>query len=128
LIHAARTRIITSKVFTSDRILGAILFEGTLDREIEGQGVTEYLWDRKGILPFLKIDKGLEEERDGVQVMKDIPGLDDTLSRAAAQGVFGTKERSVIHAANASGIARVVEQQFEVAERVLAAGLMPILE
>lgn len=128
LIHAARTRIITSKVFTSDRVLGAILFEGTLDREIEGQGVTEYLWDRKGILPFLKIDKGLEEERDGVQVMKDIPGLDDTLRRAAGQGVFGTKERSVIHAANASGITRVVEQQFEVAERVLAAGLMPILE
>ncbi len=128
LIHAARTRIITSPVFTSDRILAAILFGGTLDREIDGLPATTYLWDRRGILPLLKIDKGLEEEADGVQLMRDIPGLDDLLARAAAQGVFGTKERSVIHAADPAGIARVVAQQFEVGERVLAAGLVPILE
>jgi len=128
LIHAARSRIITSPSFTSERILGAILFEGTLDRRIDGRAVTDYLWNEKGIIPFLKIDKGLEEERDGVQVMRDIPGLDETLRRAAAEGVFGTKERSVIHSANSTGIERVVEQQFEIGERVVAAGLVPIIE
>lgn len=128
LIHSARSRIITSPVFTGDRILAAILFEGTLDREIDGRSVTEYLWSEKGILPLLKIDKGLLDEHDGVQLMREIPGLDATLARAAQQGVFGTKERSVIHAANETGIEQVVEQQFAVGERVLAAGMVPILE
>jgi len=128
LIHAARARIITSPVFTRDRILGAILFAGTLERPIDGVDAATYLWSTKGILPFLKIDKGLEEQRDGVQLMKDIPGLDETLADAADRGVFGTKERSVIHAADETGIARVVEQQFEIAEQVLAAGLVPIVE
>lgn len=128
LIHAARTRVITSPAFNSDRILGAILFEGTLDREIDGRGVAEYLWAVKGILPFLKIDKGLNEARDGVQTMREIPGLDSLLARAAGRGVFGTKERSVVHAANRAGIDLAVTQQFRVAEHVLAAGLVPILE
>lgn len=128
LIQEARARIITSPVFTGDRVLGAILFEGTLDRTIDGQNVTDYLWSQKQILPFLKIDKGLEDAADDVQVMKDIPGLEGTLANAAEHGVFGTKERSVVHAANPLGIARVVEQQFAVGDVVLAAGLMPILE
>lgn len=128
LIQQARARIITSPAFTSDRILGAILFEATLDREIDGLGVAAYLWQRKGIIPFVKIDKGLAEEADGVQLMRDIPGLDDLLVRARNLGVFGTKERSVINSANPEGIAQVVAQQFELGERVLAAGLMPILE
>lgn len=128
LIHAARTRVITNPVFTSDRILGAILFEGTLDRTIDGRSAAEYLWGLKGVLPFLKIDKGMEAERDGVQLMRDIPSLDELLARAAALGIFGTKERSVIHAATSAGIESVVAQQTRVAERVLAAGLVPILE
>lgn len=128
LIHAARTRIITSPVFADERILGAILFQGTLDREIEGVGAAEYLWEKKGIIPFVKIDQGLADRVDDVQVMRDIPVLDDLLGRAAEQGVFGTKERSVIHAANPAGIGRIVDQQAEVGERVLAAGLVPILE
>lgn len=128
LIHAARARVITSPAFSSDRILGAILFEGTLDRDIDGRGVVEYLWSGKGIIPFLKIDKGLEAERDGVQPMREIPDLDALLDRAAGKGVFGTKERSVIHAANPAGIELAVTQQIRVAEHVLAAGLVPILE
>ncbi|PFG19910.1 fructose bisphosphate aldolase [Serinibacter salmoneus] len=128
LIHAERTRIITSAAFTSEHILAAILFAGTLERTIEGVPVARYLTDTKGIIPILKIDKGLAEQADGVQVMKDIPGLDDVLREAAAQGVFGTKERSVIHEANPGGIAAVVAQQFQVAEQVLAAGLVPIIE
>lgn len=128
LIHTARTRIITSPVFNSDRILGAILFEGTLERDIDGRSVVDYLWNEKGILPFLKIDRGLEQEEDGVQLMKPIPGLEKTLARAAEQGVFGTKERSVIHSANAEGIRRIVAQQFEIANKVLDAGLVPIVE
>ncbi|MGB4778098.1 fructose bisphosphate aldolase [Microbacterium sp.] len=128
LIHAARTRVITSPAFTSDRVLGAILFEGTLDREIDGRSVTDYLWNAKGILPFLKIDKGLDAERDDVQVMREIPELDALLARAAQQGVFGTKERSFIKAANAAGIELIVTQQFRIADHVLAAGLVPILE
>ncbi len=128
LIHEARTRIITSPVFTSDRILGAILFEGTLERDIDGRPVVDYLWNEKGILPFLKIDRGLEAEEDGVQLMKPIPGLEETLERAAKQGVFGTKERSVIHSANPEGIKKIVKQQFELAEKVLDAGLVPIVE
>lgn len=128
IIHAARARIITSPVFTSERILGAILFQGTLDREIDGRGAADYLWSVKGIVPFLKIDKGLADPADGVQLMKEIPLLDGVLAHGAAQGAFGTKERSVIHAANLQGIATVVDQQFAIADQVLAAGLMPIVE
>lgn len=128
LIHQARTRIVTSPVFTGDRVLGAILFEGTLDRAVDGKDPATYLWEVKGIVPFLKIDKGLEVEGNGVQLMKDIPGLEELLARAHGKGVFGTKERSVIHRADAAGIAAVVAQQVELGERVLAGGLTPILE
>lgn len=128
LIHAARTRVIASPAFTSDRILGAILFAGTVDRRIEGRGVADYLWDVKGILPFLKIDVGLDEERDGVQPMREIPDLDALLARAAEGRIFGTKERSFIRAANPAGIELAVTQQLRIAEHVLAAGLLPILE
>ncbi|WP_422771450.1 fructose bisphosphate aldolase [Plantactinospora sp. WMMC1484] len=128
LIHAARVRVVGSRAFTSERILGAILFEGTLDRQLDGRGFVDYLWKDKGIVPFLKIDKGMRDEQDGVQLMRDIPALDELLDRARAAGVFGTKERSVIHSANAAGIDRIVAQQFEIAERVLAADLVPILE
>lgn len=128
LIHQARTRIITSPVFTGERVLGAILFEGTLDRQIEGKDPATYLWEVKGIVPFLKIDKGLEAENNGVQLMKEIPGLDALLARARAKGVFGTKERSVIKAADAQGIADIAQQQIELGTRVLAADLVPILE
>lgn len=128
LIHQARERIITSPVFTSDRVLGAILFEGTLDRQIDGRPPADYLWDVKGIVPFLKIDKGLEERQGGVQLMKPIPGLDALLERARGNGIFGTKERSVIRAAEQTGIATVVAQQIELAQHVVDAGLVPILE
>lgn len=128
LIHQARTRIITSPVFTGERVLGAILFEGTLDRQIEGKDPATYLWEVKGIVPFLKIDKGLEAENNGVQLMKEIPGLDALLARARAKGVFGTKERSVIKAADAQGIADIAQQQIDLGTRVLAADLVPILE
>lgn len=128
LIQTARARIITSAAFISERILGAILFEATLDRQIDGLGVAAYLWQRKGIIPFVKIDKGLAEQADDVQLMRDMPGLDELLAKARGLGVFGTKERSVIHAANAAGIDAIVDQQFAVGRQVLAAGLMPILE
>jgi fructose-bisphosphate aldolase class I len=128
IIHAARTRIITSPVFTGARVLGAILFQGTLDREIDGRGTADYLWSVKGIVPFLKIDKGLADEEDGVQLMREVPFLDGVLAHGVAQGAFGTKERSVIHAANPQGIHRVVDQQFAIADQVLNAGLMPIVE
>ncbi|WP_454226149.1 fructose bisphosphate aldolase [Propioniciclava flava] len=128
IIHTARTRIITSPVFTSDRILGAILFEGTLDREIDGRGAADYLWSVKHIVPFLKIDKGLSDRHADVQLMRDIPDLDALLAHAVERGAFGTKERSVIHGANREGIEDVVEQQFDLAHRVLDAGLMPIIE
>ncbi|WP_336632730.1 MULTISPECIES: class I fructose-bisphosphate aldolase [unclassified Microbacterium] len=128
LIRAVRTRVITSPVFTNERILGAILVEGTLDQEVDGRGIAEYLWAVKGILPFRKIDAGLNRVRDGVQTMREIPGLDALLARAAGRGTFGTRERSVIHAANRAGIELVVTQQVRVAEHVLAAGLVPILE
>ena len=128
LIQAARARIITSPAFTSEKILGAILFEATLDRQIDGEGVAAYLWQRKGIIPFVKIDKGLAEQADGVQLMRDIPGLDELLARARELGVFGTKERSVIHGADPIGINAIIDQQFEVGRQVLDAGLMPILE
>ena len=127
LIHAMRARIITSPAFTGDKVLGAILFERTMDGKIDGRPVPEVLKER-GVVPFIKIDKGLEAETDGVQLMKPMPELDALLRRAKGLGVFGTKERSVINLANPAGIAAVVRQQFEVAQQVLAAGLVPIIE
>jgi fructose-bisphosphate aldolase, class I len=127
-IHEMRTRIITSPSFTGDRVLGAILFEQTMDREIEDRGTADYLWNVKGVVPFLKIDKGLEDEADGVQLMKPMPGLDDLLARGVAKGVFGTKERSVIKLANDAGIQAIADQQFAVGLQVLGHGLIPILE
>jgi fructose-bisphosphate aldolase class I len=128
LIHQMRSRIITSPAFTGDRVLAAILFEQTMDREIEGEPSTTYLWETKGVVPILKIDKGLAEASDEVQLMKPMPGLDELLERAVRKGVFGTKERSVIGGANIEGIAAVVAQQFEVAHQVLSHGLVPIIE
>lgn len=126
-IHEMRTRVITSPAFDA-RILGAILFENTMDRSIEGRGTAEYLWTQKRIVPFLKIDKGLAAEANGVQLMKPIGGLEELLKRGVSKGVFGTKERSVIKRADKAGIQAIVDQQFEVARQVLAAGLVPILE
>ncbi|MEQ9021304.1 MAG: fructose bisphosphate aldolase, partial [Pseudomonadales bacterium] len=128
LVHQMRTRIITSPSFDGRRILGAILFENTLDRDIEGQSSASYLWEQKNIVPFLKVDKGLMDEADNVQVMKPMPDLAAVLEKAKSQGVFGTKMRSVIKGANAEGIARVVDQQFEVGKQIVAAGLIPIIE
>jgi fructose-bisphosphate aldolase, class I len=128
LIHQMRSRIITSPAFTGDRVLAAILFEQTMDRQIAGKPSTTYLWETKGVVPILKIDKGLAEASDDVQLMKPIPGLDELLERAASLGVFGTKERSVIGGANPKGIAAVVGQQFELAHQVLSHGLVPIIE
>jgi len=128
LIHAMRTRIITSPSFGGDRLFGAILFENTLVREIEGRGSASYLWEVKGVVPFLKVDKGLEPEQDGVQVMRPIPDLEDLLGRGRESGVFGTKMRSVIKLADRDGIEANVEQQFQLGERILEAGLVPILE
>ena len=128
LIHAMRTRIIKSPAFSGDKVVGAILFEQTMDRAIDGLPTAQYLWEKRGVVPFLKIDKGLEAEANGVQLMKPIPGLDSLLARASSLGIFGTKERSVINAANPRGIAAIVAQQFEVGAAVRAAGLMPILE
>lgn len=127
LIHDMRARIILSPAFTGDKVIGAILFERTMDGQAGGKPVPQALAD-KGVVPFLKIDKGLEDEANGVQLMKPMPGLDDLLARAARLGIFGTKERSVINLANREGIAAVVKQQFEVAQQVIAAGLMPIIE
>ena len=127
LIHRMRVRIITSPAFTGEKVLAAILFEKTMDGTADGRPVPTVLAER-GVVPFIKIDKGLEEEADGVQLMKPMPGLDALLARAKGLGVFGTKERSVINAANAQGIAAIVDQQFEVGKQVLAAGMMPILE
>ncbi|MGV0792174.1 fructose bisphosphate aldolase [Mycolicibacterium sp. XJ1819] len=127
LVHEMRTRIITSPAFDGERIMGAILFEMTMDRDIEGRPTADYLWNVKNIVPFLKIDKGLADEKDGAQVMKPMPGLDDLLDRAVAKGIFGTKERSVIKLPGA-GLDAVVDQQFEVAQQVLAKGLVPIIE
>src|SRR5882757_4634469 len=128
LVHQMRARIITSPSFNGDRILGAILFEGTMDRDIEGQSTADYLWNKKRVVPFLKVDKGLADERDGVHLMKPMPGLPALLNKANAKRIFGTKMRSVINQANAAGIKAVVRQQFEVAAQILAAGLMPIIE
>ncbi|TMV08782.1 fructose bisphosphate aldolase [Ruegeria sediminis] len=127
-IQKMRERIILADDFTKAKVIGAILFERTLGEEIEGQQVADYLWSVKGVVPFLKIDKGLEEQANGVQMMKPIPGLAATLAKASPMGVFGTKERSVIHEANAEGIAAVVAQQFDVAREVIAAGMVPIVE
>ncbi|KQN83734.1 fructose-1,6-bisphosphate aldolase [Sphingomonas sp. Leaf67] len=127
LIHDMRARIILSDAFTGDKVIGAILFERTMNGQAGGKPVPQALAD-KGVVPFLKIDKGLEDEANGVQLMKQNPGLDELLAHAAALGIFGTKERSVINLANREGIAAVVQQQFEVAAQVLAAGLMPIIE
>ncbi len=128
LVHQMRARIITTPSFNGDRILGAILFEGTMDRDIQGQPTADYLWNTKRVIPFLKIDKGLASEADGVQLMKPMPELASLLSRASAKRIFGTKMRSVISQANATGIKAVVRQQFEVAAQILAAGLVPIIE
>ncbi|MFM9085333.1 MAG: fructose bisphosphate aldolase [Acidimicrobiia bacterium] len=128
LIHAMRSRMVRSRAFDGRRVLGAILFEGTMDREIDGVGSAEYLWSRKQVVPFLKVDKGLADQRDGVQVMKPMPELDALLARATAKGIFGTKMRSVIALANEGGVREVVAQQFEIGRRILAAGLVPIIE
>ncbi len=128
LVHDMRTRIVTSPAFTGERVLGAILFERTLDDRFAGQEAARYLWETKRVVPFLKIDKGLEDEADGVQLLKPIPGLAELLARAKAKGVFGTKERSVIKANNQAGIAAVLDQQFALARQVLDAGLVPIIE
>ena len=128
LVHKMRTRIITSPAFTADHILGAILFENTMDRSIEGVPTAEYLWKNKKVVPFLKVDKGLADLVDGVKLMKPMPDLGPLLERAVKQGIFGTKMRSVIKQANPKGIKRIVEQQFEIAKIILKAGLVPIIE
>ena len=127
LIHAMRTRVMKSKEFTSDKIVGVILFEQTMNRKIDDKYTSEYLWD-KNILSFLKVDKGLEELKDGVQLMKDIPGLEDTLDVAIERGIFGTKMRSVIKEANEEGIKKIVKQQFDIAKIIAGKGLVPIIE
>ena len=128
LMHAMRSRIVTSPSFGGDRILGAILFEMTMDRDIEGKGSARYLWEDKGVVPFLKVDKGLADEGDGVQLMKPMPGLDELCQRAVGAGVFGTKMRSVVKNADASGIESIVAQQFEIGQQILGHGLVPIIE
>lgn len=127
-VHAMRTRIVTSAAFNGDRILGAILFENTLDREIGGKNSSHYLWQEKNVVPFLKVDKGLADEADGVQIMKPIPNLAELLKKARGKDVFGTKMRSVIKSANAAGIEKIVAQQFEIGRQIVAAGLTPIIE
>ena len=128
VVHRMRTRIVTSPVFSGDRILGAILFENTLDRDIGGMNSARYLWEEKNVAPFLKVDKGLAPVSDGVQVMNPIPNLSELLAKASSRNVFGTKMRSVIKSADAAGIERVVNQQFEIGRQIVAAGLMPIIE
>lgn len=128
LIHDMRARIVKSPAFTGDKVMGAILFERTMDGEIDGVPTATYLWEQRGVVPFLKVDKGLAPEANGVQLMNPMPDLDALLSRAVEKGVFGTKMRSVIHAANAEGIAANVAQQFEVGKQILSHGLMPIIE
>jgi fructose-bisphosphate aldolase class I len=128
LIHQMRSRIITSPAFTGDKVMGAILFEQTMDRTVEGVPTAQYLWEKRGVVPFLKVDKGLADGKDGVKLMKPIAGLDELLKRAVAKGIFGTKMRSVIDAADATGIRAIVDQQFEVGRQILAHGLVPILE
>jgi fructose-bisphosphate aldolase class I len=127
-VHAMRSRIILADDFTADKVLGAILFERTMDSQINGKPTAQLLWEDRGVVPFLKIDKGLADEANDVQMLKPMPDLDALLAKANANGIFGTKERSLIHKANAKGIADVVAQQFEVAKQVSAAGLVPIVE
>lgn len=128
LIHQMRTRIVKAPAFTGEKVIGAILFEMTMDREMDGKPSAQFIWEDSGVVPFLKIDKGLEAETDGVQLMKPMPGLEDLLARGVAHGMFGTKMRSVINAASPSGIAANVAQQFDVARQVLGHGLVPIIE
>jgi fructose-bisphosphate aldolase, class I len=128
VVHDMRSRIITSPAFTGKRLIGAILFENTMGREIKGKATADYLWEDKNVVPFLKVDKGLEDEKDGVQLMKPITNLEPLLKKAVSKNIFGTKMRSVVKLANAAGITAVVKQQFEVAKQILAAGLMPIVE
>lgn len=128
LVHKMRERIVSSPAFTGDRVVGAILFEVTLDGKFNGKDAAQYLWEEKKVVPFLKIDKGLEAKANGVQMMKPIPGLKELLARAKAKGVFGTKERSVVYENNEKGINEVLDQQFALGEEVLAAGLVPIIE
>ena len=128
LVHKMRERIVSSPAFNGDRVLGAILFEVTLDGKFQGKDAAQYLWEEKKVVPFLKIDKGLEAKANGVQLMKPIPGLKELLARAKAKGVFGTKERSVVFENNEKGISDVLDQQFALGEEVLAAGLVPIIE
>src|SRR6266404_4120689 len=128
IVHQMRTRMITSPSFTGERIIGAILFENTMDRDIKGQPTADYLWNVKRVVPFLKVDKGLATEKDGVQLMKPMPALAALLDKARAKGIFGTKMRSVIKQANAAGIKDIVSQQFEVAGQIIGAGRVPIVE
>ena len=128
VVHAMRTRIMMSPSFGGDRILGAILFENTMDREVDGQSTASYLWNVKNVVPFLKVDKGLADVVDGAQIMKPMPDLDALLQKAVAAGIFGTKMRSVIKEANEAGVNAVVDQQFEIGRRIVAAGLVPIIE
>ena len=128
LVHKMRTRIIKSPAFTGDKVMGAILFEQTMDRDIDGTPTAEYLWKNRRVVPFLKVDSGLAEEKDGVRLMKPMPALDALLKRAVEKGIFGTKMRSVIDAASPEGIAAVVDQQFEIGNQILAHGLVPIIE
>ncbi len=128
LVHGMRTRIMTSPAFTSDKILGVILFEQTMDRDVKAKKTPDYLWEEKGIVPFLKVDKGMEDLSQGVQLMKPITGLDEMLRRAKDRNIFGTKMRSVIKEANPEGIGKIVSQQFDYGKQILDAGLMPILE
>ena len=128
LIHAMRSRIVKSPAFTGDKVVGAILFEMTMDREIDGMASAQYIWEKRGVVPFLKVDKGLADMADGVQLMKPIDNLDDLCTRAVANGVFGTKMRSVIGAANAAGVAANIAQQFAFGQQIISHGLCPILE
>ncbi|MEM7209498.1 MAG: fructose bisphosphate aldolase [Pseudomonadota bacterium] len=128
MVHAMRTRIITSPAFNGERVMGAILFEMTMDREVGGVPTSHFLWNEKQVVPFLKVDKGLADEENGVQVMKPMPGLDELLARAKSLDVFGTKMRSVIKLANADGVKAVVDQQFDIGLQIVAAGLVPIIE
>lgn len=128
VVHEMRTRIMTSPSFTGERILGAILFEKTMDRDVEGQSTADYLWNVKNVVPFLKVDSGLAAEENGVQIMNPMPGLDDLLAKAKTKNIFGSKMRSVIKQADPQGVAAIVKQQFEIGRRIVAAGLVPIIE
>jgi len=128
MIHAMRSRIVRAPDFTRAKVVGAILFEDTMDREFDGQSAPQYLWQQRGVVPFLKVDKGLQDTADNVQLLKPMPDLDALLQHAAALGVFGTKMRSVIHGANPAGISQVVAQQFEIGAQIITQGLIPILE